>query len=86
MKTEHEMNCQDILGNLNDYIDGELDRQLCTDIEAHIKSCTDCKIVVNTLKKTVQLCQKAGQETVLPEDVRKRLYARLDLEAYARKQ
>jgi len=86
MKHEHQMNCQDILDNLNGYIDGELDHQLCLDIEAHIKSCPDCKIVVNTLKKTVQLCQKVGQEAELPEDVRKRLYARLDLEAYARKQ
>jgi anti-sigma factor (TIGR02949 family) len=85
MTHQHDLNCQDILHNLNDYIDGELDRQLCADIEAHIDSCPDCRVVVNTLKKTIQLYQISGQETELPEDVRQRLYARLDLDAYARK-
>ena len=86
MKHKHKLNCQDILENLNDYIDGELDRQLCSDIEAHIDSCPDCQIVVNTLKKTIQLYQLTSEEIDFPIEVRKRLYKRLDLDAYARKE
>lgn len=86
MKHEHNLKCRDILTNLNDYIDGDLDRKLCQDIEAHIESCSDCQIVVNTLKKTIKLYQITGQETALPEDVRKRLYARLNLDTDARKE
>lgn len=86
MKHRHNMNCQDILKNLNDYIDGELDRQLCTDIEAHIDSCPNCQIVVNTLKKTIQLYQMTSEKIDFPIEARKRLYKRLDLDAYARKE
>ena len=83
MKHEHNMNCRELLNNLNDFIDGELDRQLCRDIEAHVESCPDCQIVVNTLKKTIKLYKTTGQETTLPEDVRMRLYARLNLDINA---
>jgi len=86
MTHKHEMNCQEMLENLGGYIDGDLDGRLCSEIEAHIDSCPDCKIVVNTLKKTIQLYQVTGKEATLPKDVRKRLFARLDLEDYAQKE
>ena len=85
MTHQHDLNCQDILKNLNDFIDGELDSQICADIQSHIDGCPDCRVVVNTLKKTIELCQTTSQDTQLPEDVRKRLYARLNLDEYARK-
>ena len=85
MKHEHNMNCQDILKNMSEYIDGELDGQLCAEIEAHIETCPDCKIVIDTLKKTIQLVQISGKETELPKDVRKRLFARLHLDDDVRK-
>ena len=85
MKHQHDLNCRDIMKNLNDFIDGELDGQICADIEAHIDACPDCQIVVNTLKKTVELCQRAEQEVELPEEVRHRLFVKLDLEDYVRK-
>lgn len=79
MKHEHNMNCQEIFQNMSEYIDGELDGQLCAEIEAHIETCPDCKIVIDTLKKTIQLVQISGRETELPKDVRKRLFTRLHL-------
>jgi hypothetical protein len=36
--------------------------------------------VYNTLKKTIELCQQDGQKTTLPLDIRKRLYASLNLD------
>lgn len=85
MSHKHEMNCQDILKNLNKYIDNELDPELCDAIEAHLQTCPECKIVFNTLKKTIQIYHKEGQETELPQDVRDRLFVRLNLEEYVRK-
>jgi anti-sigma factor RsiW len=79
---EHEIGCQDIVKNLNSYIDGELDAEICGQLEAHIQSCPKCQVVVNTLKKTIQLYQVDGEKTSLPEDARKRLFASLDLEEY----
>jgi anti-sigma factor (TIGR02949 family) len=85
MKHEHTMKCQDILQSLSEYIDGELEARLCSEIEAHIASCPDCKIVVDTLKKTIRLYQISGREIQVPEDVQKRLYSRLNLDDYAQK-
>ena len=70
---------------MSEYIDGELDGQLCAELEAHMDSCPDCKIVVDTLKKTVQLVQNSGRETELPQDVRQRLFSRLQLDDDVRK-
>lgn len=86
MKHDHSMNCQDVFKVLNEYIDGELGHQLCADVEAHIDSCPDCQIVVNTLKKTIQLYHATGQEVTLPKDVKKRLYERLNLGSHAQQE
>jgi anti-sigma factor RsiW len=83
---DHQLPCKDNLTNLNAYIYGELDNALCRDIETHIKSCPNCRIVVNTLKKTIQLYQMDGQETTLPDEARHRLMTRLDLDDYVAKE
>lgn len=80
MKHHHDSNCQEILANLNDYIDGDLDSELCSLLESHLETCTDCQIVLNTLEKTIELCQQDGESTILPLDVRRRLFTRLGLE------
>lgn len=79
---DHDTGCKDIVKNLNSYIDGELDAELCGQLEAHIQSCPKCRIVVNTLNKTIELYQEDGEQTKLPEEARKRLFACLDLEGY----
>ena len=73
------MKCGELLGALSDYIDGELEARLCAEIEAHMRDCPDCQIMVDTLRKTVVLYRLHGQVEV-PPDVRSRLYAVLDLE------
>ena len=73
------MACKDMLGNLSDYIDGELEAELCAEIEAHVADCTNCRIVVDTLRRTVTLYHEHGHEP-LPEDVKSRLLAALNLD------
>ncbi|MDF1520547.1 MAG: zf-HC2 domain-containing protein [Brevefilum sp.] len=85
MTHEHDITCQNILENLNTYIDGELGDEICADIEAHIQTCLDCRIVVNTLKKTIELCKYADSESSLPVETRHRLFAKLNLEDYEKK-
>jgi anti-sigma factor RsiW len=74
--------CGELLGALSDYIDGELEEQLCAQIEAHMRDCPDCRVMVDTLRKTVVLYRTHGQVDV-PPDVQDRLYAVLDLETLA---
>jgi len=85
MTHKHDLTCHNILENLNAYIDGELDDKLCADIESHVQSCPNCQIVINTLKKTIQLCKLTDAEISLPSETRHRLYARLNLEDYDKK-
>ena len=49
------MYCKEMLGSLSDYIDGDLEAQLCAEIEQHMAGCGNCRLVVDTLNKTVSL-------------------------------
>jgi anti-sigma factor RsiW len=71
--------CQHLLGQLSDYVDGELERTMCEEIERHLAGCQNCRVVVDTLSKTVAFYQTQGQ-TPVPGDVEERLYKVLDLE------
>ena len=75
-------NCKNLLGNLSDYIDGDLQAELCSELEEHLAGCEDCRIVINTLKKTVELYRQTSEEVILPEAVRERLYLKLNLKNY----
>ncbi len=78
-----ERNCQELVAYLSDYIDDNLENEaLCDEIEQHVEACENCRIVVDTLKKTLYLYQTSAEQTVLPDQVRDRLYQRLDLEEY----
>jgi anti-sigma factor RsiW len=80
---EHEhKNCKDLLSSLGEYVDGTLAAELCSEIERHMVGCKRCRVVVDTLKKTVELYQEAADESEIPADVRQRLFVRLDLEDY----
>jgi anti-sigma factor RsiW len=74
------MYCKEMLGSLSDYIDGDLEAQLCAEIEQHMAGCGNCRVVVDTLSKTVSLYREYGHEPV-PPDAKDRLYAVLKLEA-----
>jgi len=68
-----------MLGSLSDYIDGELEAELCAEIDRHVATCDRCSIVVDTLRRTVTLYHQHGHEP-LPEDVKLRLLLALGLE------
>ncbi len=74
--------CGVILQSLSDYVDGELSPELCTELERHLHSCENCRIVVNTLRKTIELYHETAAEAQLPGDVRQRLFLRLNLDDF----
>ncbi len=75
----HEQ-CRHLLGSLSEYIDGGLEETLCREIEEHMEGCENCRVVVDTLRRTVSLYQEDALETNAPDEVRQRLYKRLNLE------
>jgi anti-sigma factor (TIGR02949 family) len=73
------MECREMLAELSAFMDGELEERLCAEIEAHMRDCPECRVMVDTLRKTVVLYRTQGQVEV-PTGVRSRLYAVLELE------
>jgi anti-sigma factor (TIGR02949 family) len=81
---EHK-NCKKLLGSLSEYVDGELDEALCSVLEEHLEDCEDCRIVVDTLRKTVYLYHAKAETEHIPSDIRQRLYKSLNIEDYLEK-
>lgn len=81
----HTPQCKQLLGNLSEYIDGELQAELCAEIDHHLKDCDNCRIVVNTLRKTIELYEQMNEPVGLPDPVRERLFLKLDLEDFLKK-
>jgi anti-sigma factor RsiW len=78
---EHH-HCQDLIASLSDYIDGDLSPELCAELDKHMLDCQNCRIVVDTLRKTVYLYQAVSKSEELPSVVRERLFKRLELEEF----
>jgi len=72
-------NCPELIHELSDYIDGVAAPEICAEIERHLHDCPDCKVMVDTLEKTITLYREREEDAKLPEDVRKRLFLVLDL-------
>ncbi len=70
--------CSELLVHLSDYVDGELEAALCSEIEAHLARCPDCRIMVDTVRKVIGLYRTAAAKE-LPSDVEARLFEALKL-------
>ena len=82
---KENLNCGALLESLSEYIDGVLGDALCKEIEGHIADCEDCRVVVDTLKKTIYLYHETSVEASIPLSVRERLFRRLDLADFIQK-
>jgi len=66
------MLCEQVLSELSNYLDGDLDPFLRGELEKHLQHCEDCRIVVSTTRKTVELF--CGAEPLpLPADLQQAL-------------
>ncbi|MEJ2749299.1 MAG: zf-HC2 domain-containing protein [Anaerolineae bacterium] len=77
---KHET-CQHLLDDLSDFLDGEASAEVCAEIERHLAGCEDCRVMVDTLRKTIILYHDLPQPT-LSQSAKERLYRSLDLEAF----
>jgi anti-sigma factor (TIGR02949 family) len=83
--SEHtHLNCEALLGSLSEYIDGNLTPELCREIEKHLAGCDNCRAVLNTTKRSIDLVRDTRQPG-LPDDVRARLLKRLNLDDYLKR-
>ena len=82
MMDHNHVNCETLLGSLSEYIDGELSPELCREIEKHLAGCENCRVVLNTTRRTIDLVQSPTEAVPVPDDVRERLFKRLNLDDY----
>jgi anti-sigma factor RsiW len=73
--------CRQYLASLSDYVDGVLGEELCREIEAHMAECENCRVVVNTLSKTILLYRQLPAPE-MPNAVKERLFKVLNLEDF----
>jgi anti-sigma factor RsiW len=67
------LNCENVIHELSDFIDGDLDGALKQELESHLKDCEDCRLVVDQTRKTIEVfCDSEPVE--LPGEVRARLH------------
>lgn len=66
------MVCKEVIRKLSEYLDGELDPTLAQGLTRHLEHCDDCRIIVDTTRKTIEIyCETDPMP--LPDDVRERL-------------
>ena len=71
------MKCKALINELEVYFDEDIDPALRAEIEEHIAKCKNCRVVVNTCKKTIEFfCN--SDPAPLPEDTRHRLYQAIE--------
>ncbi|RME44812.1 MAG: hypothetical protein D6796_11315 [Caldilineae bacterium] len=75
----HSAKCRALLSHLSDYLDGDLEDRLCAELEKHLAGCEDCRVLVDTTRKTLVLVQRRYRQTSLPlpDEVSARLWQRL---------
>lgn len=73
--------CRHLLDELSDYLDGAASAEMCAELERHLAECADCKAVVDTTRRTIELYHTLPGPA-LPEAARERLYLSLDLAEY----
>jgi hypothetical protein len=80
-ESTHE--CQELLQGLADHLDGKTRSRMCQELRRHMEGCPNCRLVVNTAERTVQLFR--GEEPIeLSQDFQERLHLSLK-DAWARK-
>lgn len=71
------VNCQTLLNELCDFLDGGLDAETVREIEVHMNRCHDCRLLVDTTRKTVEIFCNT-EPLPLPDGVRERLHKALE--------
>jgi len=64
--------CKEFLTELTDYLDDTISVSMRVELEEHLHWCHDCKVVLNTTKKTIEI-YRHNTLYELPEKLRSRL-------------
>ena len=68
--------CKEHFEKLSEYLDGTIEKDLCEEIENHLRRCPECRHCLESMKKTIRLCKEGSKESI-PPDLHERLRSRL---------
>ena len=77
---EKHFHCKEFVDTISSYVDGDLSEELCAELDKHLSVCENCRIVVNTLRKTIDIVHHQAEQEKTPEAVKDRLFYRLNME------
>jgi len=70
---------KDVYKQICDFMGEDLNAPACKEVSDHLESCPNCKVYLDTVKKTVTICQEIEKEEKMPRDVKNRLFSVLNL-------
>ena len=70
--------CEEVLREISNYLDEGLTSELRAQVQEHLRICRNCKVLVNTTRKTLTLVAD-HLVTALPQGVSERLIERLSI-------
>lgn len=71
-----EISCVEVWREMSNYVDGDVDQELCARIEAHFKTCKHCTVVRDGTRNVVRLISD-DESFEVPEGFSRRLYGKL---------
>lgn len=78
VEVETKSECYKIICQICKQMDEDLNSPLCTEIQLHLQKCPQCRAFVESIKDTVDFCQKLFNEDV-PRTVDEHLWEFLKL-------
>jgi predicted anti-sigma-YlaC factor YlaD len=70
------MKCEELLTYLSDYIDQDLNEELTAEAQAHLSTCQNCSVVLDTTQRTISLFRQQRKQTI-PADRKRPLFNKL---------
>jgi anti-sigma factor RsiW len=72
------MECADVVKYLSDYLDGNLSEELVAEARAHVATCKNCHVVLDSTQRTILLYRERGRKAGLSPKRHDTLYAQLE--------
>ena len=66
------MNCSKLIREISNYLDNDLDSALRQELEDHMGACPDCRIIIDTTRKTIEI-YRGCEPYPIPQDLHDRL-------------
>ena len=66
------MKCKELLDLMNDYVDGDLDREEFDTFRRHLLGCGPCEVVIDNVRHTIGV-YKSGHPVEVPDALQQQL-------------